>query len=387
MKILNAFFILLVCVVFFTSCHNPSEFTITGKIDGIQENDTLFLYLEKRDFNKIKTLDSIKVNKDGNFSIKGLSPEYPDLYVLRLGEQSINLSVDSIETIVVNTSKTGFATDYKIEGSDNTVRMKEVIQRKTDLQKKISDLKNQYWNKEISVAEYQTKLEEQVNEYKTAIKKIIISDLKSPTAYFALFQKIDDTLIFNPYQKDDSRMYSAVATAWDTYHKETPRAQYLREFTIKAIKERKSLEEKSGLVENLKVVDGFQYFNIVLPNVNDDMVPLESLKGKVVLLDFTAYQAEYSPLHNANLNDAYKGNHDNFEIYQVSFDPDTHFWKNAALNLPWVCVRDNEMMDSYLVKRFNIQQLPTMYLFNRQGELVKRLEVGVDIGAEVRKLF
>ncbi|GAB6011073.1 thioredoxin-like domain-containing protein [Viscerimonas tarda] len=386
MKLFKICVVFSVCVVALLSCSKQPAFTVTGKISDIQ-SDTLYLYLEKRDFNASVILDSVKLDRDGAFVFNAPSPEYPDLYILRLGNQAINLSVDSIETITVNASQNGFALDYNIEGSDNSSSMKDVALSRNKLQQTIVELREKYLNKSISASEYQAGLEEAVENYKSVVKKLILTNLKSPAAYFALFQKVDDILIFNPYEKDDSRIYSAVATAWDTYYKETPRAKYLRDFTINAIRERKSLEKKSGLIENMQVAESSAYFKIVLPDINDKMVSLESLKGKVVLLDFTVYQAEYSPIHSININETYQRNKDNMAVYQVSFDADLHFWKNAASNLPWICVHEDKSTESELIKRFNIQELPTMYLLNKEGELVKKLKVSDNIEAEVKKLL
>jgi cytochrome oxidase Cu insertion factor (SCO1/SenC/PrrC family) len=362
-------------------------FTVTGQITDLP-NDSLYIYLEHRDFSATVVLDSMKPAKDGAFTFKIPSPEYPDLYVLRLGNQSINLSVDSTETIRITATQKDFAAGYSVEGSDNSLHLKEVVMRRNKLQTDVDELKKQYFSQSISADEFQTKLSELEIDYKEFMKKLIVSNLKSPTAYFALFQKIEDALIFNPYQKEDSKMYSAVATAWDAFYKGTSRANYLRQFTLNAIKERRNAEHSSSLFDNLDALaKQTDYFNISLPDMNDKIVSLASLKGKVVLLDFTVYAAEYSPMHGRRIHTIYQHFRNDMEVYQVSFDTDVHFWKNAASNLPWICVCDNEGTDSPLIGRYNIREFPTTYLFNRQGELVKKLNISDNIEAEVKKLL
>ncbi|MDR1810832.1 MAG: AhpC/TSA family protein [Prevotella sp.] len=379
--------LIIACAAALLSCDRQSTFTVTGQITGLQ-NDSLYIYMEHRDFSSTVVLDSVKPVADGSFRFTVPSPEYPDLYVLRLGNQSINLSVDSTETIRITASQKNFASDYKVEGSDNSARMKEVVLRRNKLQFDVDELKREYFSKALSAAEFQAKLSELVDEYKAFMKKLIVSNLKSPTAYFALFQKVENALIFDPYQREDSKMYSAVATAWDAFYKGTPRANYLREFTLNAIKERKNAERNSTLLGNLDALaDRSNYFTVELPDVNDQTVSLESLKGKVVLLDFTMYAAEYSPLHGKRIYEAYKRLKNNMEVYQVSFDPDVHFWKNAASNLPWICVRDDNGAESSLIARFNIREFPTTYLLDRQGELVKKLNISDNIEAEVKKFL
>lgn len=54
--------------------------------------------------------------------------------------------------------------------------------------------------------------------------------------------------MFDPLNKEDSRYFAAVATAWDTYHKNSPRAEHLKKYTLTAIAQRRSLEGKTPSV-------------------------------------------------------------------------------------------------------------------------------------------
>lgn len=367
------------------SCKKEPHFTIEGVVkDAVGQT----LVLERRGISDISIIDSVRIADDGTFAMQVPSPQYPDLYLLRLGAQSINLAVDSIETIKIEASSKSFATGYKVEGSENSTKIKKVVLSYLDFMTKVSDLKNKLQSNTISDETYLTDVQDAISEYKDEIRKLIISDLKSPAAYFALFQKIDGVLIFNPYEKNDSKMYSAVATSWDMYYKESPRAIHLKEFTLRSISERRRSEESANNVINkIEQIDNSDYYNINLPNINGENISLKSLRGKVVLLDFTAYQAEYSPLHNIAINKIYQKYKGDIEVYQVSFDSDIHFWQNASLNLPWIRVHDQKSVTSDLIYKFNLQELPTMFLLNRDGELVKRLSVSDDIEAEIRRLL
>ena len=76
-----------------------------------------------------------------------------------------------------------------------------------------------------------------------------------------------------------------------------------------------------------------------------------------------------------------------FEIYQVSLDPDEHFWKVNTAALPWVCVRDADGMDSKYLTVYNIQNLPSFFLIDKNNSLVKRDIQIKDIDAEIKKLL
>jgi alkyl hydroperoxide reductase subunit AhpC len=93
------------------------------------------------------------------------------------------------------------------------------------------------------------------------------------------------------------------------------------------------------------------------------------------LIDFTSYGTKESPARNillAELYEKYKSK--GFEIYQISLDTDEHFWKNASVNLPWVCVWDQQSVNSDILRKYNVSEIPTSFIRNREGELVSRIE-------------
>ena len=76
---------MMVALIALTAC-NGNKFHIDGTIDGA--SDTTLL-LEQSSNGEWFILDSIKVGKDGKFSVSAEAPEYPCIYQLRLGDQSI----------------------------------------------------------------------------------------------------------------------------------------------------------------------------------------------------------------------------------------------------------------------------------------------------------
>jgi len=92
---------------------------------------------------------------------------------------------------------------------------------------------------------------------------------------------------------------------------------------------------------------------------------------------------EWSPALNMEFGDLYTRYHDKgLEIYQISLDSDLHFWKNAASNLPWACVRDPQSVYSQTAALYNVKQLPAIFILDRKGNLQGRRPFG-HIGREV----
>jgi len=112
------------------------------------------------------------------------------------------------------------------------------------------------------------------------------------------------------------------------------------------------------------------------------------LKGKVVLIDFTAYSNSMSVAHNMALRELYaKYQAQGLEIYQISLDVDEHFWKTSADNLPWICVRDANGPYSQYVTLYGVAGVPSVFLVDRNNELKLRGENIKDLEAEIRKLL
>ena len=206
-----------------------------------------------------------------------------------------------------------------------------------------------------------------------------------------MYQRLHRYLIFNPNDKNDSKLFAAVATSWEMFYPESKRTQNLKQLTLSGINEvRRQREAEQTSVEDIKVteIEFMPYFNIKLPNIFGEQQELSSLEGKVILLDFTAYQTEYSAERTLAMRELYQQFEGRgFEIFQVSLDTDEHFWKTSALNLPWVCVRDAKSLTSPYLRMYNVTNIPTFFLIDKDGHLVARDETIEDLGKEIVRLL
>lgn len=381
----NILAIVVILVAVLGACERQKTFQVEGQITSAADKT---LYLEHRDLAGVKTMDSVKLKENGTFKFKQPAPENPEFYQLRIGDKVVAFAVDSIETLNVKGDAADLYNTFTISDSQTNDQMRQVdaLTQKASVQ--IDELEKQHTAKSIDDVTYITLVDSALNTYKTEISKMILGNPSSAAAYYAVFQKIDNYLIFDPYDKKDYAMFGAVATSWSRYYPETARTKHLYDFTMNALRTRKKQEQTAQLLENAEVVTDAGLPDIELADMNGNRVSLSSLKGKVVLLDFTVYNSEFSPKHNIDLNSVYtQYKSSGFEIYQVSIDSDEHFWKNAANNIPWVAVRDSRSVNSQLLSTYNVRQVPTAFILNREGDIVARIENYANLRQELAKVM
>lgn len=367
-----------------TACKDKGEqFEINGRI---AEADGKTLYFEAVTLNGIEALDSTRLDEDGQFCFQGMRPFNPEFYRLRIDRQIVNLSVDSTETIHVEAELPDMGTDYEVEGSGNCQPLKEINNKLIALQQTIKDIAN---DKALTLGEQERLVHEKINLYKNEMKMhYIMENPASAPAYFALFQTVNGSLIFNPISNpDDIKFVGAVATAWDANYPGTSRTENLHNIAIQGMKNTKrptpvSLEDiDPGKISAAGIID------IELPDIHGKNRKLSDIRNKVVLLDFTAYSLPSSQERIMQMRGLYdKYSSLGFDIYQVSIDPDEHYWKTACEHLPWTCVYESRGEASGYLGSYLVRRLPTYFLINRHGDLVARDEQIDDLEKAIREL-
>ena len=375
--------VLGLCMFFLSACNNSSDFTVKGVVAGA---DGQLMYLENVGISNVVTLDSIKLAPGGKFKFTEKRPEYPDFYRLRLNNQLINFAVDSTETISFVADAGTFATSYSVEGSENSKAIKAITLAQLDANQAISRLRKEYEDKMISDTTYRMKVLAAADAYKEVARKYIYSAPMSTAAYFALFQQIDGLLFFDLYDGKDVKAYGAVATSYNHTYPESPRSKHLYNLTLQSMKVLRA--QRPVDYSNVETKE-ISFLDIELPDVRGEVVKLSTVApGKVVLINFTAYQTEWSPALNMALGELYTKYHDQgLEIYQVSLDSDFHFWRNGASNLPWVTVHDPQSVYSQVAGLYNVKQLPALFILDRKGNLVKRVEDVKKLEADVKAVL
>ncbi len=309
------------------SCSDGDKWRIHGKIEGLSDNETILL--EGSNQGRWYTMDTIKVDKDGTFDYSRLPQGYPDIYRLRTGDNSLYFPIDSIETLTI--TATGVVNDESL---------------------------------------------------KRTLGNMVISDPSGIISYYIISKKIGGQPLFNPSVSLDHRIIGAVANAYNQTRPSDPRTSYLKRLFIE---NRRSSSTPRNVIE-AKEVGAFDIKLFDRKGVERSLLDLTS-KGNTVVLNFTAYNTEWSPAFNIELNKVYERYHEQgLEIYQVSVDTDEYKWKQTAANLPWISVMNNLSADgnSNLVN-YNVSSIPTTFIINREGVIAARVDDITKLDSTVAK--
>ena len=380
----------MVAALAFTSCNNK-KFHINGNITEATDS---MLYLENLSLNGPVKIDSVKLGEDGSFAFdeNAMDSITPEFYRLRIANQSINLSIDSTETVKVKASYPQMSYKYEVEGSENCSKIKDLSLKQMILQSNINGIMK---SPNIGIDSVDVIVARMLDAYKQDIKvNYIFKEPMKASSYYALFQTIQlgnvNSLIFNPRNnKDDVRVFAAVATSWDTYYPGAERGKNLHNIAIEGMKDIRIIENQRAQqqIDASKVsVNGC--IDLAMEDSKGQVRRLTDLKGKVVLLDFHLFASSESTKRIMMLRELYNKYHAaGLEIYQVSVDPNEHFWKTSTAALPWICVRDEGGIQGQSLQLYNVQSIPTFFLIDRSNTLKARDAQIKDIDEAIKNLL
>lgn len=330
------------------SCSGPS-FHVEGEVDGA---DNEKIVLEKAGYNgSWIVMDSTRTSGSGSFEFSGPAPEAPEIYRLRLGDRFVYLPVDSVETLKVRTSLKGFGADCTVEGSELAGDMAR-------------------FERQLGAFVPYSANPDSARNFKRRVFSEYLMDARGNVLSYYILTKVlpDGKPLFDMSQTEDLRFLTAVATAFRQYRPEDPRSKMLEEMSLAGMRRRNASSGRQRVLQaqELKMIP------IELTDEENRVVRLSDVAGKGVptAVVFSLLTMEDSHLLNRELSDLYsKGG---LRIYQVSLDQDRYAWREAARNLPWTTVFDPQGEMSEAAARYNVTELPAIFLYNANGELVER---------------
>ncbi len=341
----------MVAVALLSACTDGNKFKVDGKIEGA--TDTVKLMLETTSNGMWFIVDSITPDKDGSFTVSADAPEYPNIYRLRMGDQMICFPIDSLDHITVNSKVKAFDTDYTLSGSDHAVQVMNI-------------------DKEAMSLSGSKGTPEKIKAFKAKLAKQIVADPAGIVAYYVINKSLDGKPLFDPLDDQDLRIIGAVANSFNSFRPDDPRTDYLVKVLLSGQQRRRAASAPTDTINAHETA----LIDITLEDYNGKKHVLSQVaaQNRVVLLSFTMYQGEFSPMLSKLLNDIYTSHKgQGLEIYQVSLDPDNVAWLQSARNLPWITVYDPNGENSTNVGNYQVMGVPTTFIISN-GELKERVE-------------
>ncbi|MBO7591724.1 MAG: AhpC/TSA family protein [Prevotella sp.] len=380
---MKKYLMIAVAALAIASC-SEKKFHVEGSISNAKDS---LLLLENVGIEEITVVDSVRLDENGTFSFSGDAQEAPEFYRLRIAGQIINVSIDSTETVTVKAQYPQMATQYEVSGSDNCQKIKELALKQIDLRQRAIAIND---NEELTVQATDDSIMGLIRTYKDDIKKnYIYAEPGKSYAYFALFQTLGDMLLFNPRaDREDIKAFAAVATSWDANYPNSARGANLHNIAIEGMNNIRINDAARAQSIDASKVTTAGIIDITLPDNKGKQRSLSELKGNVVLLDFHVFAAEQSPARILQLREIYNKYHaQGFEVYQVSIDPDEHFWKQQTAALPWISVREAQGLQSPILTTYNVQGIPEYFLIDRGNNIVGRAATIKDLEQAIKNLL
>ncbi len=330
---------------------SEKQWTVEGTIAGAEGKD---LVLEAPDNNGWYAADTARLGKDGAFSFSMAPAGHPEVYRVTLDGSSAYFPIDSVETVTLSAQAPDITNTARLAGSEAAEHMQIVNTLIADVVAKSGN----------AAAGYDPDLKRKLAEQ-------VLRDPSGIVAYYTVFRRVGDVLVFDPADRSDLRIIGAVANAYDRERPDDPRTALLKQVY---------LVNHRG--QNYLPTDTIEAREISLPEISlldlkgkRRSLSAEASKGKVLILNFTAYTAKESPAFNLELAKIYDQYRDRgLEIYQVALDADEFQWRESAANLPWITVYNTPSDGAAALRDYNVGALPATFIINRQGELVERVD-------------
>lgn len=333
--------------------------TITGKVKTIGAGERAYLETSGQPSRRI---DSADVQKDKTFTLKTQLPDGGGIFLLNIANaQRLVLLLEGGETLSVVAD--GFATDMKtgkkgvatVTGSKNMDDYQQLMTMKSEMDARVTGWNQQYT--EATQKKDQKRMEAVQREYEGA-EKTMVTKVKAllpgmGTSLAALFA----TNFLSP--END---FATLDTLARRFEKENPNSPQAKSFI--------------GNIARIRgVMVGSAAPEIALNDTTGKPVPLSSLRGKYVLIDFWASWCGPCRQENPNVVRMYNKFKDKgFAIYSVSLDQTKANWVKAIRNdnLTWTHVSDLKFWQSAAAQQYGVQAIPQTFLIDKEGKIIAK---------------
>ena len=357
----------LIILFVFTNLFAQKQFTISGKLDGFDENALVKISINNA------PIDSVVLVK-GGYKLEGKLKEVPSsVYITVKNGKDYHSALLFIgnEKITLNATKKDFPYDVKTSGSEYD-----------EMRYKYAQFDKDYTIKRREFLTDMMSLREQ-NKWNDSLQKAYWGKVEP-------YGKI--TALDNEFAKNSLQFYQDNINSYYTLSLvNSYKTELSKEVLIDLMNKLESKYKKSAYYKSImtdinteKLNIGDSYIDFMAYNQSNKKANFSDyFKGKYVLLDFTTFYCGFSLESIPVLDQIKTNNRDKLEIVSFYVDKEEIGYKNFLLKHAedWISLWDKEGRTGGTYTKYKIIGTPTFYLFNPEGKLIL-----ADFGLDEKKI-
>jgi thiol-disulfide isomerase/thioredoxin len=362
------------------------EVIISGTINNAEGKT---IYLEGFDKASRVMLDSVVIKKKGKFVIKRKITT-TDFYVLSIQKTDFFvLILQPGEKVTLEADGNNLSKTYQVKGSEHSQYLKDFVKIVNDYVRVRDSL-------QVVVRDYASK-GDQVNASKvnmqmnTAYEDFqkkrdkFIDDHPSSPALLGVLSHLNQKQDIDQLRKIEKAL--AASMPGSQYH-ESVKAS-ITQYDAQKAEQEKMLREKEMV--NMRMAPGQPAPEISMNDRDGKLLPLSSLRGKYVLIDFWASWCGPCRKENPNVVRAYTKYKDSgFTVYSVSIDTDKEKWLAAIIKdqLTWINhVSSLQGWNTPILRDYGINGIPFTVLIDKEGKIIQTNLRGSALDQKLMEIF